>query len=88
MNFLKRWRGISCDEAMQFLQSYLDGEVEDATGRKVAAHLDVCEMCELESSVYDSIKSSLSSLDRPIDPEVLARLKRFTETVANADADN
>jgi anti-sigma factor RsiW len=71
---------------MAVLQSYLDGEVDDATARRVAAHLDVCAACGPEADVYRRIKQSLEGAARPIDPEVLAGLERFGRRLAQGEA--
>jgi len=76
---LNRLRGgPSCDEIMEVLQSYLDGEVDVETARKVSSHLDMCTDCGHESEVYRSIKTSLSNSAQPVDPEVLASLQAFS----------
>jgi len=36
---------ISCDEALERLFEYLDGELEDETSEKVAQHFEVCRRC-------------------------------------------
>lgn len=77
---LNRFRGgLSCDEVMEVLQSYLDGEINADTARKVAGHLRECTDCNTESEVYRSIKASLASSAEPVDPEVLANLQAFSE---------
>ena len=70
-------RGPSCAEIMEVLQAYLDGEIDAATAASVAAHLDECTECGRESDVYRTIKQSLAARRRPIDPDVLAALRRF-----------
>lgn len=76
---LNRFRGgLSCDEIMEVLQSYLDGEVDADTARQVAAHLEMCTDCDAESDVFRNIKSSLASSAEPVDPAVLASLRSFS----------
>lgn len=76
---LKRLRrSPSCDEIMEVLQAYLDGEVDAETARKVAGHLEDCSACSHESDVYERIKTSLSNRRRDIDPEVRAALEAFS----------
>ena len=78
-------RGMSCHDVLEVLQSYLDGETDEETARKVLAHLDSCERCDRETWVYRRIKMSLSSRDVPTDPQVLAALTRFGQRVANGE---
>lgn len=77
---LNRFRGgPSCDDVMEVLQSYLDGEVDAETARKIAGHLEDCTDCDTESEVYRSIKASLAQSAEPVDPEVLASLRAFSD---------
>ncbi len=86
MRLLNRLRGRpTCEEIMEVLQSYLDGEIDADTARKVAGHLDVCTECDRESQVYETIKASLASRRHEIDPQVLAALRQFGETLESAD---
>jgi len=85
---LSRLRGgPSCDEVMQVLQSYLDGEVDAETARRVASHLDVCTDCAPESEVYRRIKASLATAAAPVDPEVLASLRSFSDKLVAGEVE-
>lgn len=75
----------SCGEIMEVLQSYLDGEIDAKTARKVAEHLEGCTRCDRESQVYQTIKTSLASRRRPVDPEVMAALRQFGQQLESAD---
>lgn len=85
---LSRLRGgPSCDEVMEVLQSYLDGEVDAETARRVAGHLESCTDCELESDVYDRIKQSLTDTAAPVDPAVMASLRAFSGRLVTEEID-
>lgn len=87
---LKRLFGgddLTCEEVMEVLQAYLDGEVDLETAQRVATHLDRCEACTTESDVYDRIKASLASQRRPIDPDVRSQLEQFTRNLPLANND-
>jgi anti-sigma factor (TIGR02949 family) len=77
-------RSPSCDDIMEVLQAYLDGEVDVETARMVAGHLEDCSACSHESDVYDRIKSSLSNRRREIDPDVRAALEAFSRDLRSA----
>lgn len=88
MKLFKKMRGgLSCDDVMEVLQSYLDGETDTETARKVATHLEECTDCDLESSVYQNIRVSLSENKAPIDPVVLDSLRQFGERVSRGEID-
>ena len=78
-------RGLSCQEVLEVLQSYLDGETDEETARKVLDHLDRCERCDHETHVYQRIKVSLSRREIAVDPDVLSALTRFGERVARGE---
>jgi anti-sigma factor RsiW len=63
------------------LQAYLDGEVDEATVRRVAAHLEYCRKCGLEATAYREIKRALATREQPA-PDALARLRAFGEQLA------
>ena len=84
-SIFRRRRRLSCEQVMEVLQSYLDGETDVETARKVLAHLDQCEGCSLESTVYSQIKVSLRSRPEMIDPEVLDSLRQFAERVSRGE---
>lgn len=85
---LNRFRGgPSCDEVMEVLQSYLDGEVDAETARRVAEHLHVCDHCDAESDVFRRIKTSLASSAEPIDEEILDNLRAFSDRLVAGELD-
>lgn len=70
----------NCREVGKVLQTYLDGELDDADALLVAAHLDECRDCGLESASYDRIKAALAQpMPEGTDPEAIARLRSFGE---------
>lgn len=82
---LKRIRRTpSCEEVMEVLQGYLDGEVDVEVARMVAGHLADCAACSNESEVYQQIKTALSNRRRPIDPDVRAALEAFSRDLRTA----
>lgn len=68
----------NCREAATYLQAYLDGELDDRTVERVAAHLEVCRRCGLEAATYQSIKRALARRSAP-PPDALIRLHHFAE---------
>ena len=87
-SLFRRRKGLSCDQVMEVLQSYLDGETDAATAQKVASHLPDCRNCDLESKVYKRIKMSLNERPETIDPEVLASLRSFANRVAQGEVED
>lgn len=78
-------RGMSCADVLEVLQSYVDGEIDDAEARQVLAHLDGCDPCDHESVVYRRIKVSLRKRATPIDPEIMSALTQFSNRVARGE---
>ncbi len=67
---------MNCMQVARVLQSYLDGETDEVTARRIAAHLEDCRRCGLEASVYQEIHNALA---RRADPDSAAvdRLRAF-----------
>lgn len=68
---------LNCHDVARVMQTYLDGELDHPTARKVAAHLDDCHRCGLEASTYRELKRRLSRLGGPVDPQAVERLRAF-----------
>ncbi|MGY6024576.1 anti-sigma factor family protein [Streptomyces spinosirectus] len=79
-------RQPGCRKVIHDLQAYLDGETDEATGRRVKAHLDDCRDCGLEADRYRKIKYSLARLGQP-DACAVARLRRFGESLLHTGPD-
>lgn len=74
----------SCREVGRVLQSYLDGEVDALTARRVGRHLEQCRRCGLEGEAYTQIKQSLARRHGgSVDPEAVARLRGFAQQLAD-----
>ena len=86
---MRRWlrrhraaRPMTCAEAAQVLQRYLDGEVDDLTARRVHEHLEMCRRCGLEAQTYRAIKDAVARGGLPVERDVLDRLRQFGERLA------
>lgn len=76
-----------CHQVAKVLQSYLDGEIDARTAKRVHDHLEVCRRCGMEASTYQAIKdavpASVATGDTAtVDPDALARLRDFTNRLA------
>ncbi|WP_246203519.1 anti-sigma factor family protein [Streptomyces tailanensis] len=76
-------RPMTCREVARVLQACLDGEAEEATARRVAAHAEDCRRCGLETAVYREIKNSLARQEVP-DESAMARLRDFGSALLTA----
>lgn len=68
---------ISCDEANELIQSYLDRVVDGDTGQRVVDHLGDCPPCESEFVVYQRIIVALGRCRPDLPPDTRARIERF-----------
>lgn len=75
----------SCRQTMRVLQSYLDGQVDEITTRRVGTHLEACRRCGLEASTYREIKAALARRGSDVDPATLERLRAFGEAIPDLD---
>ncbi|HUE58096.1 MAG TPA: zf-HC2 domain-containing protein [Acidimicrobiales bacterium] len=76
----------SCMQVMRVVQSYLDGQTDQVTARRVANHLDACRRCGLEASTYREIKAALARQAAPLDEESLERLRAFGSSLSQQTA--
>jgi anti-sigma factor RsiW len=72
---------MECRRIGKVLQSYLDGNTDEHTARRVAAHLDACRRCGFEAATYRELKASLSRHGAPIDAFALTRLRVFAASL-------
>lgn len=70
-------KSLNCREVGLRLQSYLDGELDEARMEQISEHLDDCVACGLEASAFVEIKKELAMLQVPDDSDALARLRDF-----------
>ena len=74
----------SCMQVMRVLQSYLDGQTDEVTARRVSRHLEACRRCGLEAATYREIKAALARRADPLDSASLERLRDFGSSLARA----
>jgi anti-sigma factor RsiW len=75
-------RKINCMQVGRKLQSYLDGEIDDLTARRIAAHLTDCRRCGLEAAAYTELKRSLARRAGALQAEPINRLRDFSRRLA------
>ena len=80
---LRAGQEATCAEVAQVLQSYLDGQVDDLTARRVRRHLEHCRRCGLEAETYDAIKDALARRGHDVDAQSLDRLRAFGQRLAH-----
>ncbi|GAA1930307.1 zf-HC2 domain-containing protein [Streptomyces sodiiphilus] len=73
-------RRIGCLRVMRVLQSYLDGETDEVTARRMAAHLEHCRHCGLKEATYREIKEALARRAEP-DAGAVERLRAFGQSL-------
>ncbi len=66
-----------CLQTGRLLQSFLDGDLDEVTARRVARHLEMCRRCGLEATTYTAIKATLARRGTGVDPAAVARLAEF-----------
>lgn len=78
---------ISCEQALQLVHDFLDGELGDVSAEQVRRHFDVCGQCyphlHLESAYREAVRRAVAGQEAP------ARLKtRVAELLAGARAED
>lgn len=60
---------ITCRELIDFLMSYLDGELPEAARAEFDAHLNACRACCAYMETYKAaVRLSKSAMDAPVPP--------------------
>ena len=71
---------MECHEVQQRLSAWLDGELDEAAGTKLTAHLKGCEACRREWRELTLLDAALGRLVAPVPPglaeKVAARVRR------------
>ncbi len=73
-------RRMNCLQVTRVLQSYLDGETDEITARRVAVHLESCRRCGLGAATYHEIKKALARRGTP-EGQSVERLREFGESL-------
>src|SRR5206468_7903883 len=68
---------LSCAEALDLLEAYLDGDLPPGEADRVRRHLEACSACAAELSLAARIQGELRALPQPdCPPEVIERVRR------------
>ncbi|HSH22766.1 MAG TPA: zf-HC2 domain-containing protein [Acidimicrobiales bacterium] len=90
MGWLRRRKGgglPDCREVGRVLQSYLDGELDESTARRIGAHLELCQRCGLEAATYLEIRRCLERRARTLPDDSLERLRTFATRLTRSGLD-
>lgn len=73
-------RALSCEDVLDHLFAYLDGELEDASGEEIERHLRACRACFGRAEFERRLKSRLAEAAATGAPETLMRrIRTFME---------
>jgi len=68
---------LPCEEALDLLEPYLDGDLPPGEMDRVRRHLEACPACAAELSLAARIQRELRALPQPdCPPEVIERVRR------------
>jgi Putative zinc-finger len=74
---------LSCDEANDLIQTYLDEAVDPDTGTKLTEHLGDCPPCEHEFVVYQRIVDALGRCREELPADTAARLQQYCSSLCD-----
>ena len=76
----------SCQEALEVLASFLDGELEDGTGAQVEKHLATCKSCYSRAEFERRLKARMTHSARDeVGAELRQRVRHLIDRFAVAD---
>ncbi len=68
-------RRLTCDEALDLLEPFLDGDLTPEESARLQAHLEGCAACAAELALAGRVQAGLRALPQPdCPPELLARV--------------
>jgi len=76
-----------CHQVGAVLQSYLDGELGPEDAGIVAAHLEHCQRCEIESETVSKVISVIRRQRPDLDPGPIERLTGFIDQLERQGPD-
>jgi anti-sigma factor RsiW len=68
-----------CHVVGAVLQAYLDGELGPQDAELVAAHLEHCERCQIESTTVEKVVDAIKRQRPDLDPAPIDRLAGFVD---------
>ncbi len=68
-----------CHEVGAVMQAYLDGELGPQDAELVAAHLEHCERCQIESATVERVVEAIKQQRPDLDLEPIERLAGFVD---------
>lgn len=78
---------IECMRVGRLLQSYLDGELDDAHGAAmVARHLQACRRCGMAADSIQTLKNHVAGLRHDPDPEQVERIEQVIDELTERTA--
>jgi anti-sigma factor RsiW len=67
---------LRCEVVLDRLEPYLDGELDDTTGRRIRGHLERCPACAEEAAAARRVLSELRSLpELDLPPSIIERVR-------------
>jgi len=62
---------MNCNDIQEHISNYLDGDLPDRRRHRIEAHVDKCERCAAELSVYKRIMHEAAGLEKKTAPDHL-----------------
>ena len=76
---------LSCAEANDLIQTYLDSAVDPESGEKLTEHLGDCPPCESEFVVYQKIVDALGRCREELPADTAARLQSYCSSLCEGE---
>ena len=78
---------ISCEEALNLVHEFIDGELEDVSSDQVKAHFDVCGRCYPHLKLEESFRAAVrkAAAGEKASPELKSRLMALLAEAATEE---
>ena len=67
---------MNCHEVQAYLSAWLDSEVPEGLGQRLADHLAGCPDCRAELAVLERLDAALAELEAPVPRDLAAKVRQ------------
>ena len=67
---------MKCNEVQENLSAWMDGEVPEGLGQRLADHLAGCPACQAELGALERLDAALAGLEVPVPRDLAAKVSR------------
>ena len=67
---------MKCSEVQEYLSAWMDGEVPQELGQRLASHVAGCPACQTELAILERLDAALAGLEAPAPRDLSVKVRR------------